>query len=176
MKSSKITAHEDNFKNILSGMKKEILSSYQVEMATIYFVDSTQKEIFSWAVLPGDFLTSIRIPIGSTSIAGYVARSRKGVNIQNVYNNQELLSIDPALSFDPSWDQKTGVTTRQVLAVPILCHKSLLGVVQLINKQTGEIFTVDDQKHLFEFTVILGNAFINLNEYTRNNPSKYELW
>jgi type II secretory ATPase GspE/PulE/Tfp pilus assembly ATPase PilB-like protein/putative methionine-R-sulfoxide reductase with GAF domain len=175
MNPGDISAHEGSFKRILSGMKKGILSSYQVEMATIYFVDSTQKEIFSWAVLPGNSLSSIRIPIGSKSIAGYVAQNRKVVAVQNVYNNQELISIDPALSFDPTWDRKTGVTTRQVLAVPILCHKSLLGVVQLINKQTGEVFTVEDQKQLFDLTESLGNAFINLNEYTRNNPSKYEL-
>ena len=44
----------ENVKTLLSGIRNDILNSYDADMATIYLVDSAKREIFSWAVLPGD--------------------------------------------------------------------------------------------------------------------------
>jgi len=46
-----------------------------------------------------------------------------------------LQSIDKELSFDSSWDKKTGFKTTQVLAAPIFHNSNLMGVVQIINKK-----------------------------------------
>jgi type II secretory ATPase GspE/PulE/Tfp pilus assembly ATPase PilB-like protein len=175
MKTEASIRSASDFKTVLADLKKNILTCAAAEKATIYFVDSTKKEIFSWAVLPENQLRDIRIPINSHSIAGYVAQNRTPVNIQDVYNQSELTTIDPVLCFDKTWDRKTGAKTRQVLAAPILSQKSLLGVIQLINNKLGQRFSDQDKKYLFEMTASLASAFNTLREYTRNNPSRYEL-
>ena len=164
----------ENVKTLLSGIRNDILNSYDADMATIYLVDSAKREIFSWAVLPGDRIKEIRIPINNRSIAGYVAHNKKVINIQDVYDHRELIRLDPSISFDSSWDKKSGIRTRQVLATPILWEKFLFGVIQLLNKRNGYGFTGEDQKYLFDLSVALGKAFHNLQKTTVGGPSKYE--
>jgi type II secretory ATPase GspE/PulE/Tfp pilus assembly ATPase PilB-like protein len=175
MKTSQAMHSTENVKTLLSGIRNDILGSYEADMATIYLVDSAKREIFSWAVLPGDRIKEIRIPISNRSIAGYVAHNKKVINIQDVYDRRELIRLDPALTFDSSWDKKSGIRTRQVLATPILWEKFLFGVIQLLNKRNGHGFTVDDQKYLFDLAVALGKAFHNLQKTTVGDHSKYEL-
>jgi signal transduction protein with GAF and PtsI domain len=174
MKTSQAINSTENVKTLLSGIKNDILNSYEAGMATIYLVDSAKREIFSWAVLPGDRIKEIRIPINNRSIAGYVAHNKKIINIQDVYDRRELIRLDPALTFDSSWDKKSGIRTRQVLATPIIWEKFLFGVIQLLNKRNGQAFNVDDQKYLIDLCVALGKAFYNLQKTTVGDPSKYE--
>jgi type II secretory ATPase GspE/PulE/Tfp pilus assembly ATPase PilB-like protein len=157
------------------GLRQQILNLYDAEMATIYLVNSGKREIFSWVVLSGERLKQIRLPINCKSIAGYVAKTGKIVNISNVYDQVELLNIDPELSFDSSWDRKTGAKTIQILSLPILYRNSLLGVLQLINKKEGRQFTVQDQKHLMDLAETLGLAFYNQRKNPSRPTSKYEL-
>ena len=164
-----------NVKTLLSGIRNDILGSYEADMATIYLADSVRNEIFSWAVLPGDRIKEIRIPINNRSIAGYVAHNKKEINIQDVYDRRELIRLDPVLSFDYSWDKKSGIRTRQVLATPILWEKFLFGVIQLLNKRNGQGFTAEDQKYLFDLSVAMGKAFHSLHKTAGGDPTKYEL-
>jgi len=66
--------------------------------------------------------------------------SGKTFNIVNAYDDKELKKINPELTFDRSWDEKTGYKTEQVLVAPIKFSKYLLGVVQLINKERWQTF------------------------------------
>jgi hypothetical protein len=116
MKTNQAMHSAANVKTLLTGIRNDILGIYEADMATIYLADSAKQEIFSWAVLPGDRIKEIRIPISNRSIAGYAAHNKKGINIQDVYDRRELIRLDPALSFDSSWDKKSGIRTRQVLA------------------------------------------------------------
>ena len=76
------------------------------------------------------------MPINEASISGYCARYGKIVNIADAYDAAELATINPRLSFDPSWDKRSGFRSRQMLAVPILVErKYLMGVLLLINKR-----------------------------------------
>jgi type II secretory ATPase GspE/PulE/Tfp pilus assembly ATPase PilB-like protein len=174
MKTNQAMHSAANVKTLLTGIRNDILGIYEADMATIYLADSAKQEIFSWAVLPGDRIKEIRIPISNRSIAGYAAHNKKGINIQDVYDRRELIRLDPALSFDSSWDKKSGIRTRQVLATPILWDKFLFGVIQLLNKRNEHRFTVEDQKYLADLSVALGKAFHNLHMNTGSDPSKYE--
>jgi type II secretory ATPase GspE/PulE/Tfp pilus assembly ATPase PilB-like protein len=157
------------------GLRQQILTLYDAEMATIYLVNAGKREIFSWVILSGERLKQIRLPINSKSIAGYVAKTGKVINVSNVYDQLELLNIDPDLSFDSSWDRKTGAKTSQILTLPILYCKSLVGVLQLINKKSGHPFTGEDQKHLLDLADALGVAFYNQRKHPSRPTSKYEL-
>jgi putative methionine-R-sulfoxide reductase with GAF domain len=164
-----------DFHTVLIGLQTEIIKLYESQMVTIYLVDSERQELYSQALLSANKLKEIRIPIDGNSIAGYVAQTGNIVNIKNVHDKMELINIDADLSFDNAWDEKSGMKTKQVLAVPVLFQRKLLGVIQLINKKNGRHFTVEDQKHLFDLTETLGIAFHNLRKGTRKAPTRYDM-
>ncbi|MBU0960818.1 MAG: GAF domain-containing protein, partial [Proteobacteria bacterium] len=123
---------------IMLGLREQILDVYQVEMATIFLVDIRRKHLASWLLLPGEFLKRIELPINRESVCGYVAMTRETLNIQDVYDTDELKNIDPALKFSASWDQKTNSQTKQLLAAPISYKNSLMGVIELMNRVDGK--------------------------------------
>jgi len=143
-------------------LRDHLLTVSGVEMASIFLIDSLKMQLVSWLVLPGESLRKIRIPIDKTSIAGYTASIRNSVLIKDPYNEDELYTIDPELKFDSSWDRQTGIRTRQVLAAPIMVQRSLLGVIQFMNKQDGTGFSKDDKAHIKELAATLGNALLKL--------------
>src|SRR5207237_9410287 len=95
------------------------------------------------------------------SIAGYVAASARIVNIADAYDKAELARISPTLSFDGSWDKKTGFRTQQILGMPILHDGKPIGVIQLLNKKRGARFTKDDETGTSRIAKTLGIAFNN---------------
>lgn len=77
--------------------------------------------------------SNVRIPITSSSIAGYVAVTNSPLNLEDVH----LLPSDVPYSFNDSFDKKTGYYTKSMLTVPLLSKdRRLLGVLQLINSLT----------------------------------------
>ncbi len=139
----------ENINSILIDLRKRILELYEAELVTIYIYDKRKNEIYSRVKKEEKALKEIRIPVNNFSISGFVASTGKTVNIINVYDKNELLSIDPDLSFDNSWDKLSGFKTSQILSTPIRFQKQFLGVIQLINKKNGARFTLEDQKLLF---------------------------
>lgn len=158
-------------------VKDHILEFFQAERITIYGVDARANQIFS-KYKEGREIKEIRLPIDGHSLAGFVALSKKPVNIRNAYDEEELSKKVPVLHFDKSWDQKTGFRTTQVLAVPILFKKggkSLLGgVVQLINKRSGEAFIEEDLANLEMVAEALGIAFTNQQRMVQRSPTRYD--
>ncbi len=161
--------------DIMVGLRDQILSVYQVEMATIFLVDTAKMRLVSWVLLPGDFLGKIRVPVDKTSIVGYAATTRQIVVIRDAYDQKELQNIDPELEFDSSWDKKAGCRTRQVLAMPILFQGTLMGVIQLMNRLDGTEFSENDSKHSADLAETLGIAFRNLRQQETRTPTKYDV-
>ena len=159
---------------IMVGLRNKILKVYDVEMATIFLVDAKKQQLVSWVLLPGDSLRKIRMPISRSSIVGFVADTKKTLNISNVYDKEELARIHPTLSFDRSWDKKGGCRTRQVLSTPIVHQGNLLGVIQLINKHSGADFDLQDEKRISELTETLGIALYNHYKTGKKVPLRYE--
>ena len=89
---------------ILIHQKDQILSLFDADRITIYVVDGKKKEIYS-RFKAGNVPTEIRVPIMNKSISGYAAASGKTVNIVNAYDDNELRSINPDLSFNKSFDE-----------------------------------------------------------------------
>jgi len=161
---------------ILIDLKDEITSLFEAERITVFVLDGKRKELVS-RFKTGKEITEIRIPVSTSSIAGYSAQKQKLVNIKNVYNDKELASISDKIKFDKRWDRKFGFKTRQVLAYPIIYknHKRyLLGVIQLINRQSGERFTTVDEKSVAELAKILGIALYNQKRIAKTKPSKFD--
>ncbi len=152
----------------------EILSLFDAEHLTLYAVDYDKKEIYS-RFLDLDEIKEIRVPFNEQSVVGFVARNRKTVNIADAYDNAELLHVGPTLSFDRSWDQRTGVRTRQMLTVPLCASNNILtGLIQLVNKKSAVRFTTEDEDQVRAIGQTLGIALYNQYQLARKKPTKFD--
>jgi type II secretory ATPase GspE/PulE/Tfp pilus assembly ATPase PilB-like protein len=164
-----------NIDQILIELYGEILALLDTERMTLYAVDHDKKELYS-KQLQLDTVREIRVPISEKSISGFVAVWRQPVNIADAYDKAELQRISPTLSFDSSWDKKTGFRTTQVLCAPILHEgRTTVGVIQLLNKKTGERFTREDEANVARIAKTLGIAFNNHNQLSAvRRQSKFD--
>ncbi len=162
-----------NLEEILINQKDDITSLFETERITVFVVDGKHRELFS-RFKTGNEIGEIRIPISTNSIAGCCAYKQKKININDVYDQKELISIDPDLGFDHSWDKKLGFKTKQVLAYPIIYKKYLLGVIQLINRKFGDKFIEKDEQSVGELSNILGIALYNQKRIRKTKAGKFD--
>jgi type II secretory ATPase GspE/PulE/Tfp pilus assembly ATPase PilB-like protein len=156
---------------ILINLKGQMLTLFDADRITIYVVDGRKKEIYS-RFKEGNIPGEIRVPINNKSISGYTANNAQITNIANAYDGHELSMINKDLSFDKSWDEKSGYATKQILTVPIFYKKYVIGVLQLINKKNGDRFTLDDQNCAVELANVLGIAFFNQRKLSQQRTKK----
>lgn len=161
-------------KGILIDLKDDILGLLDAERITIYAVDHKNQLIYS-KYMEVDETKEIRVSINDKSISGYVAKNRLMLNISNVYDKNKLMNINANLSFDSSWDQKTGFKSKQALAVPIVYdNKWLMGVIQLLNKKSGPNFTEEDEGNVKEIAKTIGIAFYKQHLLSKKIPTKFD--
>src|SRR5262245_21920293 len=165
-----------NLDELFFELKGELATLFEVEQLTLYAVDREKRELYSKYLLdPLDGVQEIRVPINDASISGYCARYGKIVNIADAYDAAELAMINPRLSFDPSWDKRSGFRSRQMLAVPILVErKYLMGVLLLINKRGGDRFTVEEEGFASDIAETLGLALRNQSQLVQQRPGKFD--
>ena len=72
-------------------------------------------------------------------IAGWIAENKRSVIIEDAQN-------DPR--FDTTNDEKTGFVTQSIIGVPLISRDRVFGVIELINKLSGESFSPLDLKVL----------------------------
>ena len=73
---------------------------------------------------------SFSLPISRDSIAGYVALTKKVLNISNVRD----IPREASYQYNASWDERAGYVTRSMMVVPMLNRqRNVAGVLQLIN-------------------------------------------
>jgi type II secretory ATPase GspE/PulE/Tfp pilus assembly ATPase PilB-like protein len=164
-----------NIKQILVDLKDGILTLFGAHAVTIYVVDKVKNEIYSM-FLAGTQIREIRVPISYRSIAGYVANTGNGVNIADAYDTNKLKSIHKDLTFDVSWDKKTGFRSKEILAAPIFYNKNLMGVIQILNKKPWSPGTFSDEEVRFikEIADVLGIAFYNQERFARRRKTKFD--
>ena len=97
----------------------------------------TQNDTLQNSLGPGKKLVynTFSIPINYRSIAGYVAKNKKPVNIPDVY---EISNKEP-YTFDSQFDKISDYVTHSMLTVPMTNQQgNILGVMQIINARDNE--------------------------------------
>ena len=119
---------------LLVAIVDTIVDRLAAERGTLYLVDGRTRTLSSVvAHLPE--LERIRLDFGQ-GIAGTVAAEGRILNVSSP-------TEDPR--FDATFDQKTGFTTRSMLAIPIRDSSGeVIGVLQLLNAARGR-FDADDE-------------------------------
>ena len=103
---------------------------------------------------PGQKLpySNARIPIDESRIAGYAAKNRAVLRIDDAYE----IPADKPYKFNPSFDKQNGWKTKSILALPLITSSGkLLGIIQVLNAldDSGEVlpFTAQDEKIVGHF-------------------------
>lgn len=121
-----------NINRLLSIIMEMIKDIMDTETSTLLLYDDDRSELVFKVALgeAGDELKEkYRVKLGQ-GIAGWVAKQRQHILVNDVYN-------DPR--FDSMYDKNTGFVTKSILCAPLLFKGKLLGVIQAINplKKSG---------------------------------------
>lgn len=105
-------------------------SFYLTEGDELVFAYSQNDTLFPKDNNNKSLYVTMRMPITTSSIAGFVAATNTVLNLPDVH----CIAEDTPYRFNDSFDIKTGYTTRSMLTIPITGHNNaMLGVLQLIN-------------------------------------------
>jgi HD-GYP domain-containing protein (c-di-GMP phosphodiesterase class II) len=104
-------------------------------------------------------MSNARIPIDESRVAGYAAKNRVVLRIDDAYE----IPPDRPYKFNPSFDKQNGWKTRSILALPLITSSgNLIGVISVLNAldETGEVvpFTAQDEKIVGHFASSATNA------------------
>jgi type II secretory ATPase GspE/PulE/Tfp pilus assembly ATPase PilB-like protein len=121
----------------------EFCDLFNCDRFTLYAMDHEKDYIVSKVKTGLTSFRDLKLAVTPASIAGYVALTRKTVNLADVYDQAELARHSPELRFQQGVDQRTGYRTKQMLVAPLIAVQSreLLGVVQFINNRDQTPFS-----------------------------------
>lgn len=137
MHSATILNSNLNFEQLLPLIMlkaKEVLGS---EASSLFLLDERKNNLYCEVALSsgGEVIQEfLRLEPGQ-GIAGWVAKEKKSLMIDDVYNDER---------FDPKWDQTSGFKTRSIICVPLFMKGRLIGTLQVINKIGGNAFASND--------------------------------
>ncbi|MDO8438737.1 MAG: GspE/PulE family protein, partial [Telluria sp.] len=133
----------NNLDEIMLDLGLDFCDLLNCDRFTLYAITPEKGHIVSKVKTGLTSFRDLRLPISPASIAGFVAQTRKTVNITDVYDKDELQQLSPELHFLIGVDQRTGYRTREMLVAPLITVQSneLLGVVQFINNRAGGPFS-----------------------------------
>ena len=127
----------------------------QAETSSIWELDDARGELFFRVVrgrAKGE-IRDLRVPLGE-GIVGSVARSGEPELVNDV-------------AADPRWrgDHQDVFKTRAILAVPLVAHGAVIGVLQLLNPVGRDRFSEDDLRRMRLFAAILAHPLQNARLY-----------
>lgn len=132
-----------NLDEIMLHLGMEFCDLFDCDRFTLYVTTPEKDHIVSKVKTGLTSFRDVRLSISPSSIAGFVAQTRRTVNITDVYDEAELGQLSPQLRFQGGVDQRTGYRTREMLAAPLVGADTpeLLGVVQFINNRSKGPFS-----------------------------------
>lgn len=165
-----------NIDEIMLELAPDISALFEADRLTIYVVDDDRTSIVSKVKTGLNSFKDLKLPITEQSIAGFVAATRRLLNLHDVYDDAELRQHSASLRFLQEVDKRTGYRTRQMLVAPIVDARNnqLLGVVQLINHQPSGPFTAVAEEGVVNLAQTLAIAFNQRAHKTFAVRTKYD--
>jgi len=129
------------------------------EACSLYLVDEEKQELWFEVALgeKGDQLKEIRVKIGE-GVSGYVAREGVTLNLKDV-------NADPRFGKKRDIANKIGFREKAMLTMPVKYKGKVIGVLQLINKKGGGVFTAEDEELLEGMSSQIAIALENAKLY-----------
>jgi diguanylate cyclase (GGDEF)-like protein len=110
-----------------------VVTAVPGEAAALLLLDPAGRELVfraSRTIQPG-MIDGLRLPV-DRGIAGWVARHREGVRLDNVASDPRHFR---------GVGEQTGLAPRSMICVPMVSKDTLRGVIQILNKVGGATFT-----------------------------------
>jgi len=168
----------ENLDQIMLDVSPDICKLLNADRLTLYAVSEDQSSIVSKIKTGLNSSRDLRLPITPQSIAGYAAFSRELVNLSDVYDEDALKQIHPALTFLKEVDKRSGYRTRQMLAAPIVEGAVLYGVLQVINNKNDQPFSGLEVEGVTQLCKTLATAIRQrvqkAEEGLRSKATKYD--
>ena len=168
----------ENIDQIMLEASQDICKLFNADRLTLYAVNEDRSSIISKFKTGLNTSRDLKLPIGTQSIAGYVAMSHQMVNIADVYDDEALKKIHPALSFLQEVDKRSGYRTRQMLVAPVMDGDALYGVLQVINNRSDQPFGKLEEDGARQLCKTLGIAIRQRMQRTedrqRRKATKYD--
>ena len=128
---------------------KEVMGT---DRCSVYIYEEDTDKL--WTTL-SDGVKKIVIPSGK-GIVGYTLRVRKPIIVNDPYADSNFL---------PEVDKKTGYKTKNMITAPIFnSNREIIGVLQLLNKDSGE-FDADDKRFIIFFAHYISGFIELLGKY-----------
>ncbi|WP_133471796.1 ATPase, T2SS/T4P/T4SS family [Paraglaciecola marina] len=100
----------------------------------------------------------IKVTLNTQSIAGYVAMAQQSIVVNDPYDQEAIQSVHSKLKFDKKYDRLNRFKTTNILCVPVKHDGILLGVMEILNKETGD-FDNEDLDLAIEVSKVIGEAY-----------------
>jgi type II secretory ATPase GspE/PulE/Tfp pilus assembly ATPase PilB-like protein len=166
-----------NIDEIMLDVTRDICQLFDADRLTIYTLSEDGQAIVSKVKSGLNSFKDIKLPISENSIAGCCALNKRFMNIKDVYDDAELKSYSPNLSFLKAVDQRTGYRTKQMMVATIVGGDSgndLMGVIQVINHLPGTPFPQLAEEGMNELAKTLAIAFRVRQHVPGQVKSKFE--
>ena len=166
-----------NLDEIMLDLSQDICDLFDADRLTLYVMSEDKTCIVSKIKTGLNSFKDFKLPLSAQSIAGYVALSRRVINLRDVYDEPELKSHSPDLHFQRGVDQATGYRTKQMLVAPLIGEpkNELLGVIQLINNRSGQSFSNVAEEGIKELGKTLAIAYTQRLKPAPLIRSKYSM-
>ncbi len=140
------------------------------EGVSVMLLDPERNQLYFPYVSGGDArvrdrLSHVRIPADS-GIAGAALKSGRAILVKDAQN-------DPR--FYPGVDRETGITTHSMIAVPLASGRGTVGVVEVVNRRGGAVFSDQDLYFLEAVSGSIAIAIENAQLYARLRDSEQSL-
>ncbi len=147
---------EDDLMTLLRKILSEGQNIACCDAASLYLINEVnerQKELI-FKLTQNDSMDmpfeETRFSLDDSSIAGYVALTDKELNIPDAYQ----LPPTVPYRFNQSFDRKTGYRTKSIFAIPLTNkQKSVIGVLQFINRKKARSLKISDAKSAAAYTL-----------------------
>src|SRR5512134_2294588 len=116
----------------------QIVKLLQVEAGAIFLLDELPANLICRASVGPVDVTGLSVPNGSGVVGRSVMEDKIQV-VEQAYEDQHFFA---------EADRKTGFVTRSILCAPMSVAHTVIGAVEVLNKQNGKPFNAEDQNLL----------------------------
>ena len=163
-----------NFDAMIEAWCQELCIAFNAERIGLFVVNEDQITITSKVTTGMALRTGVKLPISPKSLAGFVAMSKRQINIEDAYNASALQAIHPELRFIDAVDKSSGLRSKEMMITPIMVGSVILGVLQVINNKNGQLFTqyeLDGCTRICQTLAVVLQQPKNFQATNNSNPS-----
>lgn len=147
-----------NLKELLKQIVALASSVTDAQVGSIMLLDEREQHLTIEAAigLEQQVIDRTRLPVGE-SIAGYVAKNGEPLIVEDVERDERFQRIS---------QEKYGAAS--LLCAPLTIKNKVIGVINMANKEGGEIFTKNDLRLLTTFASQAAVAVDDANQFEKN--------